>query len=214
MQRLHTHEIEIGTSEVLQRHITRHVAAAQPVSQRRLDFEHRRPRWLREMAAEATGVFFYGVFSARKESIRQWITDRIAVYPGIAATAAFTTEHANPAFGSILTIGLAYGMGIALAIICCASTSGGTFSLPVCLARISCKGPTNYCGPNSSKAELSQADSIFNRRTLQPSSYCCIRCMARLSLKKGAHVYFRSNLRCFHGRIDPHGTISRTDWRA
>jgi hypothetical protein len=60
MQRLHTHDIELGTSEVLQRHITRHVAAARPVSQRRLDFEHRRPRWLREMAAEATGVFFYG----------------------------------------------------------------------------------------------------------------------------------------------------------
>jgi hypothetical protein len=127
MQRLHTHDIEIGTSEVLQRHITRHVAATKPVSQRRLDFEHRRPRWLREMAAEATGVFFYGIFTGRNQSMEKLITDRNTVYPGIAATAAFTTEHANPAFGSILTIGLAYGMGIALAIICCASTSGGAF---------------------------------------------------------------------------------------
>jgi hypothetical protein len=60
MHRLQTHDIELGVSDVLQRHVTRHVAAAKPVSQRRLNFEARRPRWLREMAAEATGVFFYG----------------------------------------------------------------------------------------------------------------------------------------------------------
>jgi glycerol uptake facilitator-like aquaporin len=63
------------------------------------------------------------------------MTDNIfKVYPGIAATAAFTTEHAQPAFGSILTIGLAYGMGIALAIICCASTSGGHFNPAITVA--------------------------------------------------------------------------------
>jgi len=65
MQTLPTHDIELGTAEVLQKHLTRHVAAARPVSQRRLNFEHARPRWLREMVAEATGVFFYGTIFAR-----------------------------------------------------------------------------------------------------------------------------------------------------
>jgi hypothetical protein len=44
LRRLHTHDIEIGTSDALQRHVSRHVVAAKPVSQRKLDFEHRRPR--------------------------------------------------------------------------------------------------------------------------------------------------------------------------
>jgi hypothetical protein len=57
--RLHTGELEVGITEALQRHITRHVVAPPPVSQRKLDFEASRPRWFREMAAEATGVFFY-----------------------------------------------------------------------------------------------------------------------------------------------------------
>jgi hypothetical protein len=60
MDRLQEHDIELGVADVLQRHVTRHVAGAKPISQRRLNFEHRRPRWLREMIAEATGVFFYG----------------------------------------------------------------------------------------------------------------------------------------------------------
>jgi hypothetical protein len=109
--RLHDPEegIEIGVSEVLHKHVTRHVAVGATVSQRRLDFEHSRPRILREMAAEATGVFFY-------------------VYPGIAATAALITEHGKPEFGSMLTIGFAYCFGIALAIITCAATSGGHFN--------------------------------------------------------------------------------------
>jgi len=102
-------DIEIGVSEVLKRHVTRHVVHGEPVSQRRLDFEHSRPKILREMAAEATGVFFY-------------------VYPGISATAAFITEHAKPEFGSMLTIGFAYCFGIALAVITCAATSGGHFN--------------------------------------------------------------------------------------
>lgn len=33
--------------------------APKPVSQKKLNFEHARPRWFREMAAEAIGVFFY-----------------------------------------------------------------------------------------------------------------------------------------------------------
>lgn len=57
------------------------------------------------------------------------------VYPGIAATAAFITEHAKPEFGSMLTIGFAYCFGIALAVITCAATSGGHFN-PVGFASV------------------------------------------------------------------------------
>lgn len=59
LSRLNTNDMEIGVTEAAQRHASRHVVAPKPVSQRRLDFEHSRPRWLREMLAEATGVFFY-----------------------------------------------------------------------------------------------------------------------------------------------------------
>lgn len=57
--RLHTHDMEIGVTEAVQRHVQRHVVPPKPVTQRKLDFEHARPRWMREMAAEALGVFFY-----------------------------------------------------------------------------------------------------------------------------------------------------------
>lgn len=59
MHRLQTNDLEIGATEAVQRHIQRNVVPPKPVSQGKLDFEHSRPRWLREMAAEATGVFFY-----------------------------------------------------------------------------------------------------------------------------------------------------------
>lgn len=64
-------DVELGVTDAIQRHYSRHVVQRRPISQRKLDFEARRPRWLREMAAEATGVFFY-------------------VYCGVSATAAFT----------------------------------------------------------------------------------------------------------------------------
>lgn len=96
-QRLHTHDMEIGVTDAVQRHVTRHVVAPKPISQRKLDFEHARPRWLREMAAEAIGVFFY-------------------VYPGIASQASFFLNNTEPAFGSIFQIGWAYAIGIAFAI--------------------------------------------------------------------------------------------------
>ena len=51
--------VELGATEAVQQHLSRHVVASKPVSQRKLDFEHRRPRILRECMAEATGVFFY-----------------------------------------------------------------------------------------------------------------------------------------------------------
>ncbi|KAF2753625.1 aquaporin-like protein [Pseudovirgaria hyperparasitica] len=117
LDRLKTHELEIGATDAIQRHYDRQVVERRPVSQRKLDFEHRRPRWLRECMAEATGVFFY-------------------VYPGIAATAAFTLNEANPAFGSIFQVGWAFALGIAFAIITCASTSGGHFNpaITICFA--------------------------------------------------------------------------------
>jgi hypothetical protein len=106
MARMHTNDIEIGVSDALQRHITRHVVQPKPVSQRKLNFEHKRPRILREMMAEATGVFFY-------------------VFPGIASVASFTLATTNPVaavigvgiFGSLFQIGWAFAIGIAFAII-------------------------------------------------------------------------------------------------
>lgn len=109
IERLETQELELGATDAIRRHVSRKVVEPRPVSQRKLDFEHARPRWLREMMAEATGVFFY-------------------VYPGIAATAAFFTNGTEPQFGSLFMIGWAYAIGIAFAIITCAPTSGGHFN--------------------------------------------------------------------------------------
>lgn len=64
LHRLQT--LEVGATDAVQKHFARHVVERRPVSQRKLDFEHRRPRWLREMAAEATGVFFYGTFHCNR----------------------------------------------------------------------------------------------------------------------------------------------------
>ena len=127
MRRLQTNDLEIGATEAVQQHLSRHVVATKPVSQRKLDFEHSRPRILRECMAEATGVFFY-------------------VFPGIAAITGFTLSGGIPqvtednfglaAFGSLFQIGWAFGIGIAFAIITCASTSGGHFNpaITICFA--------------------------------------------------------------------------------
>lgn len=106
LRQLHTNDLELGATEAVQQHVTRHVVAATgvAVSQRKLDFERRRPRWLREMIAEATGVFFY-------------------VFPGIAAVTSFTlggTQAAPASLGSLLQVGFAFAFGIAFAIITCA----------------------------------------------------------------------------------------------
>ncbi|KAF2108630.1 aquaporin-like protein [Lophiotrema nucula] len=114
LERLETHELEIGATDAIQRHFTRKVVEPKPVSQRKLDFEHKRPRWLREMMAEATGVFFY-------------------VYPGIASQASFFLNETEPVFGSLFQIGWAYAIGIAFAIITCAPTSGGHFNPAITL---------------------------------------------------------------------------------
>jgi len=121
LRRLETADLEIGATETLQRHITRFVVEPPPVTQRKIDFEHRRPRWLRECMAEATGVFFY-------------------VFPGIAAVASFLLNARTPigaaAFGSFFQIGWGFSLGIAFAIITCAPTSGGHFNpaITICFA--------------------------------------------------------------------------------
>jgi hypothetical protein len=68
IERLHTHDLELGATEAIQKHYERHVVSTKAVSQRKLDFERSRPRWLREMMAEATGVFFYGVLDLQMSS--------------------------------------------------------------------------------------------------------------------------------------------------
>jgi len=114
LERLDTQSLELGATDAIRRHVTRKVVEPKPVSQRKLDFEHKRPRWLREMMAEATGVFIY-------------------VYPGLASTAAFLLNGTEPQFGSMFQIGWAYAIGIAFAIITCAATSGGHFNPAITL---------------------------------------------------------------------------------
>ncbi|RMZ87335.1 hypothetical protein DV736_g5438, partial [Chaetothyriales sp. CBS 134916] len=120
--RQHLGDIEIGVSDAIERHISRHVISPKPVSRRKLDFEHKRPRILREMIAEATGVFFF-------------------VFPGIASVATFVLSETSAgaqdlglaAFGSIFQIGWAFTLGIAFAIITCAPVSGGHFNPAITL---------------------------------------------------------------------------------
>lgn len=119
INRLQTNDLEIGVTDAVVGHVSRQVIQRKPVSQRTLDLEHARPRWLRECMAEATGTFFY-------------------VFPGIASIASFTLNLENPlgvtAFGSIFQIGWAFAVGIAFAIITCASTSGGHFNPAITIA--------------------------------------------------------------------------------
>ncbi|KAK5994623.1 Aquaporin-3 [Cladobotryum mycophilum] len=119
LDRLHTHDLELGATDAIQKHISRHVVPPRQVSQRRLDFERRRPRWLRECLAEATGVFFY-------------------VFPGISSVASFTLNATSPigatAFGSLFQIGWSFALGITFAIITCAPTSGGHFNPAITIA--------------------------------------------------------------------------------
>ncbi|KAK7917270.1 hypothetical protein PG985_010878 [Apiospora marii] len=121
LERVDSHDLELGATEALQRHVTRSVITHKPVSQRKLDFEAKRPRWLRECLAEATGVFLY-------------------VFPGVAATASFLTNAAHPLgvapFGGLFQVGCAYAVGIVFAIITCAPISGGHFhpAITLCFA--------------------------------------------------------------------------------
>ncbi|KAF2267468.1 aquaporin-like protein [Lojkania enalia] len=117
LERLEAQNLELGATDAVQHHVTRKIVQPGPASERELEFEHPRPRWLREMMAEATGVFFY-------------------MYPGIASTAAFFPNNTEPAFGSLFQIAwifYAYATGIAFAIMTCAPTSGGHFNPAIAL---------------------------------------------------------------------------------
>lgn len=117
VHRLHTNDLEMGATEATAQHTQRHVVEPPVISQSRLNFEARRPRWLRECFAEALGVFFY-------------------CYGGIAPTASFLLNGANAGFSSIFQIGVGYALGIAFAIIVAAPTSGGHFhpAITLCFA--------------------------------------------------------------------------------
>lgn len=59
LRRQRTGEMELGVTEATQQHFKRKIVRAPPASLERIEFEKKRPKFLREMAAEATGVFFY-----------------------------------------------------------------------------------------------------------------------------------------------------------
>jgi len=136
-------DVEIGITDAIQQHYMRHVVQRKPISQKKLDFEQKRPRWLREFLAEMTGVFFYGLSSSPVKEMEMMLTFCSQVFPGISAIATFTLAGAAPptnaniaAYGSLLQVGFAFSLGIAFAIITCGPTSGGHFNpaVTLCLA--------------------------------------------------------------------------------
>jgi len=105
--------MEVGVAMVANEHPTQFHNAA-PIARPAgwlIKWEARRPRWLMECLAEAIGVFIY-------------------VYCGVGASAAFFTSSAakQAGFGDLLTIGFAYGLGIAFGIIVAGPTSGSHLS--------------------------------------------------------------------------------------
>ncbi|KAF8486094.1 aquaporin-like protein [Russula ochroleuca] len=79
----------------------------------------RRVHWLAECIAEMFGVFCY-------------------CYAGLGATAAFIVGNILKldGIGSLFTIGVAYGLGIVVALVVCTATSGGHFSPAVTLVHV------------------------------------------------------------------------------
>lgn len=102
-------QLEIGTTEAIQRRVTRRLTKPQQAGRRRLILERSRPQWLREMIGEALGVFFY-------------------TYPAIGQTASLllSGKPSTPAHTFMLGVGVA--LGIAFAIIIAGPTSGGHFN--------------------------------------------------------------------------------------
>ncbi|CAE6438370.1 unnamed protein product [Rhizoctonia solani] len=116
----HQGELEIGVTQAVG-HIHQkeslHVVDIAPVPSFMKTWERKRPTWLMEMIAEAWGVFCY-------------------TYAGVGATAALviTTAAHEENLGGLLNVAIAYGFGIAFAIITAASTSGGHFNPCVTIA--------------------------------------------------------------------------------
>jgi len=79
----------------------------------------RRAHWLVECIAEMFGVFCY-------------------CYAGLGATAAYVVGNilSINGIGSLFTIGVAYGMGIVVALVVCTASSGGHFSPAVTLVHV------------------------------------------------------------------------------
>lgn len=79
----------------------------------------RRAHWLVECIAEMFGVFCY-------------------CYAGLGATAAYIVGNILKfnGVGSLFTIGVAYGLGIVVAIVVCTATSGGHFSPAVTIVHV------------------------------------------------------------------------------
>lgn len=113
-------ELEIGVTQAvghIQQKESLHVVDIAPVPNFIKTWERKRPTWLMEMIAESWGVFCY-------------------TYAGVGATAALviTTAAQEENLGGLLNVAIAYGFGIAFAIITAASTSGGHFNPCVTIA--------------------------------------------------------------------------------
>lgn len=77
---------------------------------------HRQAHWFVECMAEFTGVFLY-------------------VFAGVGSTAPFVCGNIlGESLSSILQIGMAYSIGIVLALVICSSTSGGHFNPAVTIS--------------------------------------------------------------------------------
>jgi hypothetical protein len=106
IERLQTGDLELGATEAVQRHVTRTVVQPAPVTQRKLDFEHSRPRWLRECMAEATGVFFYGT---------SWSSSDVS--PPLTYSNSLSRHRSNRVFhfeqsGSSIRLVISSGLGL------------------------------------------------------------------------------------------------------
>ncbi|KAG8715626.1 hypothetical protein FRC11_002178 [Ceratobasidium sp. 423] len=113
-------ELEIGVTQAvghIQQKESLHVVDIAPVPNFIKTWERKRPTWLMEMIAETWGVFCY-------------------TYAGVGATAALviTSAAQEENLGGLLNVAIAYGFGIAFAIITAASTSGGHFNPCVTIA--------------------------------------------------------------------------------
>ncbi|KAI0745100.1 aquaporin-like protein [Earliella scabrosa] len=113
-------------ANVLRRPDTVHLADIKPRPAIQVSWErirHRQAHWLVECAAEFMGVFFY-------------------TYMGVGATANFMLGNIAGIAGlsSIFQIGFAYAIGILLAIVVCAPTSGGHFNPAVTTAFVVMRG--------------------------------------------------------------------------
>lgn len=107
----HQITLEQGYADVYNEHLKPKTHAPHQLPPWLQRWENVRPRWAMELLAETTGVFFY-------------------TFPGVGATVSFmvSTIAKESGYGDVLTIGFAYGLGIAFAILVSAPTSGGHLS--------------------------------------------------------------------------------------